>query len=53
MTLMGLPKAPSACKCHHVILTATKWTVQPETRTPACRACFWAFTPLNEGSRDG
>lgn len=34
-------------------LTATKWTVQPATRTPACRACFWAFTPLNDGSREG
>lgn len=34
-------------------LTATKWTVQPEILTPACRACFWAFTPLNEGSSDG
>lgn len=34
-------------------LTATKWTVQPAILTPACSACFWAFTPLNEGSSDG
>lgn len=35
------------------VLTATKWTVQPATRTPAWRACFWALTPLNDGNSDG
>lgn len=35
------------------VLTATKCTVQPVTRTPACNTNLWAFAPLKEGSRDG
>lgn len=35
------------------ILTATKCTVQPVTRTPASSTNLWAFAPLKEGSRDG